>query len=61
MSFGKDPIIERKMELDRNPAGTHLKVAQQREREKTGRYVAIPATKHVRGFSFAMVRTRKRE
>lgn len=45
MSFGKDPIIERKMELDRNPAGTNLKVAQQREREKTGRYVAIPGDK----------------
>lgn len=45
MSFGKDPIIERKMELDRNPAGTHLKVIQQHEREKTGRYVAIPGDK----------------
>lgn len=45
MSFGKDPIIERKMELDRNPAGTHLKVAQQLEREETGRYVAIPGDK----------------
>lgn len=45
MSFGKDPVIERKMELDRNPAGTHLKVIQQREREKTGRYVAIPDDK----------------
>lgn len=45
MSFGKDPIIERKMELDRNPAGTHLKVALQRGREKTGRYVAIPGDK----------------
>lgn len=41
MSFGKDPIIERKMELDRNPAGTHLKVAQQREREKTARMTVI--------------------
>lgn len=45
MSFGKDPVIDRKMELDRNPAGTHLKVAQQLEREKTGRYVAIPGDK----------------
>lgn len=45
MSFGKDPIIERKIELDRNPAGTHLKVAQQREREKHGKYVAIPGDK----------------
>ena len=45
MSFGKDPIIERKMELDRNPAGTHLKVIQQREREKHGKYVAIPGDK----------------
>lgn len=45
MSFGKDPIIERKMELDRNPAGTHLKVAQQREREKHVKYVAIPGDK----------------
>lgn len=24
MSFGKDPVIERKMELDRNPAGTNI-------------------------------------
>lgn len=45
MKESQDPMIPRKMELDRNPSGTHLKVAQQREREKTGRYVAIPGDK----------------
>lgn len=45
MKESQDPMIPRKMELDRNPSGTHLKVAQQREREKTGRHVAIPGDK----------------
>ena len=40
-----DPMIPRKMDLEKNPTGTELKVAQQREREKTGRYVTIPGDK----------------
>lgn len=40
-----DPMLSRKVDLEKNPVGTELKVSQQREREKTGRYVAIPGDK----------------
>lgn len=45
MKESQDPMIPRKMELDKNPHGTELKISQQKEREKTGRYVAIPGDK----------------
>lgn len=34
-----------KIDLEKNPKGTELKVALQREREKNGRYVSIPGDK----------------
>lgn len=40
-----DPLLPRKVDLEKNPVGTELKVAQQREREKKGRYVTIPGDK----------------
>lgn len=40
-----DPILARKADLEKNPKGTELKIAQQREMEKHGRYVAIPGDK----------------
>ena len=40
-----DPMLPRKMELDKNPHGTELKISQQKELEKHGRYVAIPGDK----------------
>lgn len=40
-----DPILPRKIDLENNPHGTELKVIQQKEREKHGRYVAIPGDK----------------
>lgn len=40
-----DPILTRKIDLENNPHGTELKVMQQKEREKHGRYVAIPGDK----------------
>lgn len=45
MKESQDPMIPRKMELDKNPSGTELKIAQHRELEKHGRYVAIPGDK----------------
>lgn len=45
MKESQDPMIPRKMELDKNPHGTELKISQQKELEKTGRYVAIPGDK----------------
>ena len=45
MIDSEDPIVPRKVDLEKNPAGTELKVALQREREKTGRYVVIPGDK----------------
>lgn len=45
MKESQDPMIPRKMELDKNPHGTELKISQQKEQEKTGRYVAIPGDK----------------
>ena len=41
-----DPIILRKVDLDKNPKGTELKVAQQEEREKLGRYYPVGDLKH---------------
>lgn len=40
-----DPLLPRKVDLEKNPVGTELKVAQQREREKKGRYVTISGDK----------------
>ena len=40
-----DPMLPRKVDLDRNPTGTELKIAQHRELEKHGKYVAIPGDK----------------
>lgn len=37
-----DPMIPRKVDLEKNPSGTELKIARQREMEKHGKYVAIP-------------------
>lgn len=51
MKEQSDPILSRKVDLESNPRGTELKVAQQREREKGGRYVVIPGDKtHTRIF-----------
>jgi hypothetical protein len=51
MIDSEDPIVPRKVDLEKNPAGTELKVAQQREKEKKGRYVTIPGDKsHTRIF-----------
>ena len=40
-----DPMVLRKVDLEKNPKGTELKIAQHRELEKYGRYVAIPGDK----------------
>ena len=40
-----DPMLPRKVDLEKNPSGTELKIAQQREREKHGRYVSVPGDK----------------
>ena len=40
-----DPILPRKVDLEKNPSGTELKIAQHRELEKHGKYVAIPGDK----------------
>ena len=45
MITAEDPIISRKIDLDKNPSGTELKIAQQREMEKHGKYVAVPGDK----------------
>lgn len=46
-----DPLIPRKIDLEKNPSGTELKIERQREIEKNGRYVAIPGDKiHTRIF-----------
>lgn len=45
MKKSQDPIVQRKVDLEENPKGTMLKVSQQRDLEKTGRYVAIPGDK----------------
>lgn len=40
-----DPIIPHKVDLEKNPSGTELKIARQREMEKYGKYVAVPGDK----------------
>lgn len=45
MITAEDPIISRKIDLNKNPSGTELKIAQHRELEKHGKYVAIPGDK----------------
>ena len=46
-----DPMVPRKVDLEKNPKGTELKIAQHRELEKHGRHVAIPGDKsHTRIF-----------
>lgn len=40
-----DPMVPRKVDLEKNPKGTELKIAQHRELEKHGRYVSIPGDK----------------
>lgn len=45
MKKSQDPIVQRKVDLEENPKGTMLKESQQKELEKTGRYVAIPGDK----------------
>lgn len=40
-----DPMVPRKVGLEKNPKGTELKIAQQREMEKHGKYVAVPGDK----------------
>lgn len=40
-----DPMLPRKVDLEKNPSGTELKIAQHRELEKHGKYVAIPDDK----------------
>lgn len=37
-----DQMLPHKMDLEKNPSGTELKIAQHRELEKHGRYVATP-------------------
>lgn len=38
-------MVPRKVGLEKNPKGTELKIAQQREMEKHGKYVAVPGDK----------------
>lgn len=40
-----DPMIPRKVDLEKNPSGTELKIDRQREMEKHGKYVAVPGDK----------------
>lgn len=40
-----DPMVTRKVDLEKNPSGTELKIARQREMEKHGKYVAVPGDK----------------
>ena len=40
-----NPILPRKVDLEKNPSGTELKIAQHRELEKHGKYVTIPGDK----------------
>lgn len=40
-----DPMIPRKVDWEKNPSGTELKIARQREMEKHGKYVAVPGDK----------------
>lgn len=38
-------MVTRKVDLEKNPSGTELKIARQREVEKHGKYVAVPGDK----------------
>ena len=38
-------MVLRKVDLEKNPKGTELKIAQHRELEKHGKYVTIPGDK----------------
>lgn len=38
-------MVTRKVDLEKNPSGTELKIARQREMEKHGKYVAVPGDK----------------
>lgn len=38
-------MVPRKVDLEKNPSGTELKIAQHRKLEKHGKYVAIPGDK----------------
>lgn len=40
-----DPMLPRKVDLEKNPSGTELKIARQREMEKYGKYVAVSGDK----------------
>lgn len=40
-----DPMIPRKVDWEKNPSGTELKIARQREMEKHGKYVAVSGDK----------------
>ena len=41
----RNDTVVKKIDLEKNPNGTEIKVYQQREREKHGWYVAIPGDK----------------
>ena len=45
MKESQDPMIPRKMELDKNTQGTELKISKQKELKKQGRQVALPGVK----------------
>lgn len=47
----REENVSKKIDLEKNPSGTEIKVYQQREREKHGRYVSVPGDKtHTRIF-----------
>ena len=47
----REENVSKKIDLEKNPNGTEIKVYQQREREKHGRYVSVPGDKtHTRIF-----------
>jgi hypothetical protein len=41
----REENVSKKIDLEKNPNGTEIKVYQQREREKHGRYVSVPGDK----------------
>lgn len=44
-------MLPRKVDLEKNPSGTELKIDRHRELEKHGKYVAVPCDKtHTRIF-----------
>lgn len=47
----REENVSKKIDMEKNPNGTEIKVYQQREREKHGRYVSVPGDKtHTRIF-----------